>query len=300
MAGSRAPRWKRAVILAASGVAVVALLLLLAVQRGDPAIAIERDLIYGKGAETELKLDLAMPKAGSGPFPAVVFLHGEGWRAGNRQQMNHFIEGMARLGYVAITVEYRLVPAARFPAQLEDCKAAVRWLRAHAATYRIRPDRIGVVGFSAGGHLASMLGVTRDGDGFEGLDGNAGQSSRVQAVVSFFGPTDFSARNWPRDLETEVIAPFLGGSFADRPDTYRKASPIHYARAGSPPFLLFHGTDDKLVPVDQSMRLAETLKQAGVPARMVALEGEGHGFTDARNQEAMRQMLDFLDERLKR
>jgi acetyl esterase/lipase len=290
---------KRAAILASLAVAIVALVLLVAALHRDSEIEIARNLTYGMGADTELKLDLAMPKTGVGPFPAVVFLHGEGWRAGNRQQMSHFIEGMARLEYVAITVEYRLVPTARFPAQVEDCKAAVRWLRANAKKYNVRSDRIGVVGFSAGGHLASMLGVTRKEDGLEGLGGNPEQSSRVQAVVSFFGPTDFSARNWPKDLEEEVIAPFLGGSFADKADLYKRASPINYATVDAPPFLFFHGTDDKLVPIDQSRRFAQTLKKFGVPTQMIALEGEGHGFTDANNQKAMQKMLDFLSERLK-
>jgi len=240
-----------------------------------------------------------MPNTGAGPFPVVVFLHGEGWRAGNRQQMNHFIEGVARLGYVGVTVEYRLVPAARFPAQVEDCKAAVRWLRTNAGKYRIRSDRIGVVGFSAGGHLASMLGVTGKDDGFDSSGGNTEEFSRVQAVVSFFGPTDFTTRDWPKDLEQEVIAPFLGGSFADRSDTYQKASPVTYASKDAPPFLFFHGSEDKLVPVDQSKRLGEKLKSLGMPAEVVVLEGEGHGFTDANNQIAMRRMLDFLDARLK-
>ena len=291
---------KRTVILASLALTVVALLLLVAAQRSNSEIAIERDLTYGKGADAELKLDLAMPKLGDGPFPAVVFLHGEGWRAGNRQQMNHFIEGMARLGYVSITVEYRLVPTARFPAQVEDCKAAVRWLRANAKKYRVRSDRIGVVGFSAGGYLASMLGVTAKEDGFEGVGGNPEQSSRVQAVVSFFGPTDFSSRDWPKDLEEEVIAPFLGGSFAHKSDFYKRASPVNYVTVDAPPFLFLHGTDDKLVPIDQSRRLSEKLKQIGVPAQMVVLEGEGHGFTDANNQKSMQQMLDFLGEQLKR
>jgi len=259
----------------------------------------ERDLVYGKGGTEELKLDLAMPKEGAGPFPAIVFLHGEGWRAGNRRQMSHFIEGVARMGWVGVTVEYRLVPAARFPAQVEDCKAAVRWLRANAGKYRIRPDRIGVVGFSAGGHLASMLGVTGKNDGFGGSGGNSEQSGGVQAVVSFFGPTDFSSRDWPADLEHEVIAPFLGGSFADKPDAYTMASPITYATKDAPPFLFFHGSEDKLVPVDQSKRMGEKLRNLGVPAEVVVLEGEGHGFTDATNQKAMRRMLDFLDARLK-
>jgi len=296
----RRHRFRRhAVIIAACVLAASALLLLAAQGRPPADILVQRDLAFAKPDDKELRLDLAMPKLGSGPFPAVVFLHGEGWRAGNRQQMNHFIEGMAGLGYVAITVEYRLVPAARFPAQVEDCKAAVRWLRANARKYRVDPDRIGVVGFSAGGHLAAMLGVTGKEDGLEGIGGNPGQSSRVQAVVTFFGPTDFSTRDWSKDLENEVIVPFLGGSLADKSDVYKRASPINYVTRDAPPFLIFHGTDDKLVPIDQARRLAAKLKSLDVPTQLVELPGEGHGFTDAGNQRSMQQMLDFLGARLK-
>jgi len=291
---------RRIAILGALVLALAALALVIASRHGTPEIVVERNLVYATAQETPLLLDLAMPKAGDGPFPVVVFLHGEGWRAGNRQQMNHFMEGVARLGYVGVTVGYRLVPAARFPAQVEDCKAAVRWLRANAGKYRIRSDRIGVVGFSAGGHLASMLGVTGKDDRFDGSGGNTEESSRVQAVVSFFGPTDFTTRDWPRDLEKEVIEPFLGGSFADRADAYLKASPVNYVNKDAPPFLFFHGSDDKLVPIDQSRRLGAKLQSAGVSAEVNVLDGEGHGFTDANNQKAMRRMLDFLDARLKK
>jgi len=291
---------KRIALWSAAVFALVALLLLVAAPRDSAALTIERDVVYGTAQGTPLLLDLAMPKTGNGPFPVVVFLHGGGWSEGNRQEMNHFIEGVAGLGYVGVTVAYRLVPAARFPAQLEDCKAAVLWLRANAAKYRINPKRIGVVGFSAGGHLASMLGVTGKNDGLEGAGGNPDQSSRVQAVVSFFGLTDFSTRDWPRDLENGVIEPFLGGSFANHADEYRRASPITYVTSDAPPFLFFHGSEDKLVPVDQSKRLGEKLRNAGVFAEVNVLEGEGHGFTDATNQKAMRRMLDFLDAHLKR
>ena len=291
---------KRIALWSAAVFALVALLLLVAAPRDSAALTVERDVVYGTAQGTPLLLDLAMPKTGNGPFPVVVFLHGGGWSEGNRQEMNHFIEGVAGLGYVGVTVAYRLVPAARFPAQLEDCKAAVLWLRANAAKYRINPKRIGVVGFSAGGHLASMLGVTGKNDGLEGAGGNPDQSSRVQAVVSFFGLTDFSTRDWPRDLENGVIEPFLGGSFANHADEYRRASPITYVTSDAPPFLFFHGSEDKLVPVDQSKRLGEKLRNAGVFAEVNVLEGEGHGFTDATNQKTMRRMLDFLDAHLKR
>jgi len=291
---------KRLVLVGSLVLAAAALMSLAVAPRSEPEIAVVRDLVYGRGGERELKLDLAMPKEGDGSFPAIVFLHGKGWREGSRIDMNHFIEGVAHMGYVGVTVEYRLAPNARFPAQVEDCKAAVRWLRANAKTYRVRPERIGVVGFSAGGHLAYMLGVTRETDGLEGNGGNADQPSRVQAVVGFFAPTDFSTRDWPRDLEQEVIVPFLGGSFADKPDVYKKASPVSYVTNDAPPFLLFHGNADKLVPVDQSRRLATKLRSFGVPATIVELEGEGHGFSDANNQRSMKQMLDFLRERLQR
>jgi acetyl esterase/lipase len=288
---------RRTAVAIASALAVCAAGLALVAPRVPSAgIELHRDLLFGTAAGTALQLDLARPQAGPGPFPAVVFLFGGGWRGGDRRQMRHFIEGMARLGYVGVAPDYRLVPGARFPAQVEDARAAIRWLRVHAAEYGVRADRIGVVGFSAGGHLAAMLGLT----GAQDFDGPAEPSSRVQAVVSFFGPTDFSTRDWPADLERDVIVPFLGGTRAERPDAYRKASPIVHASAEAPPFLFFHGTDDRVVPIDQSKRLADRLRRLGVPARVVAFDGEGHSFSDATNQKAMQQMLDFLDATLRK
>ena len=141
----------------------------------------------------------------------------------------------ARKGYVAVTISYRLAPDAKFPAQIEDCKAAVRWLRANAKKYRIDPDHIGVVGFSAGGHLCCLLGVTDKKDGLEGEGGNADQSSRVQAVVSYFGPTDLCEKTWSKDVEEKVLAPFVGASFDDKPALYKKVSPITYVPKDAPP-----------------------------------------------------------------
>ncbi len=264
------------------------------------AIVVERGLVYGKGGDTKLHLDLAMPKDAKGPLPAVVFLHGGGWRGGKRQDMEHFVKGAARLGYVAVAVSYRLVPKAKFPAQIEDCKAAVRWLRANAKKYKIDPNHIGVVGFSAGAHLACLLGTADKGAKLEGTGGNAEQSSRVQAVVSFFGPTDFSTRDWPKALEKDVIVPFLGSTFDDSPDVYKKASPIGYVTKDDPPFLFFHGDKDTIVPVDQSKRLAKKLTEVGVAAKVVVFEGDGHGFSNANNQKALKEMVAFLAERLKK
>src|SRR5262249_2514863 len=184
-------------------------------------VVVERDLVYGKGSDTELQLDLAMPKNGAGRFPAIVCIHGGGWVSGNRQDLTKSVEILAGRGYVAVTISYRLAPAARFPAQIEDCKAAVRWLRAHAREDKINPERIGVVGYSAGAHLACLLGTTDKNDGLEGAGGNPEQSSRVQAVVSFFGPTDLTRKDWTKEAEEKFLVPFLGGKIADKPDLYR-------------------------------------------------------------------------------
>ena len=189
----------------------------------------ESDLVFGKGGETALKLDLAMPADGDGPFPAVVCVHGGGWVGGDRKQMDQTIRALARRGFVAVSPDYRLAPHDRFPAQVEDCKAAVRWLRANAAKYKIDAGHVGAVGFASGGHLACLLGLTDKGDGLEGTGGNADQSSRVQAVVSFFGPTDLAAKGWGPDVEARNLVPLFGGTADERPEAYRKASPLTYA-----------------------------------------------------------------------
>lgn len=178
----------------------------------------------------------------------------------------------------------------------------MRWLRANAATYRINPDRIGAIGPSAGGHLACLLGVTQEKDGFEGTGGNPGQSSRVQAVVSFFGRTNFTKKTWPPELEKQIFVPLVGASFDDRPDLYRKVSPIEYVSRASPPFLLFHGAEDKLVPPRDSIDMAERLRAAGVPARAVIVDGEGHGSGDwvQKWAKSVEQAVAFFDTHLKK
>ena len=269
-------------------------------QEKEREIQVERDLVYGKGGTTELKLNLAMPKEGDGPFPAIVCLHGGGWSSGTRESLNDIAGIFARNGYVAVTVTYRLAPDAKFPAQIEDCKAAVRWLRANAKKYRVDPDHIGAVGFSAGGHLCCLLGVTDKKDGLEGEGGNADQSSRVQAVVSYFGPTDLCEKTWDDALEKKVLAPFVGASFDDKPALYKKVSPVTYVAKGAPPFLFFHGSKDTLVRPRQSKVMCEKLQAAGGTAKCVILEGEGHGWAGDKLKQSVEQTVAFFDENLKK
>jgi acetyl esterase/lipase len=271
-----------------------------AAQERSPAIQFERDVVFDKAGSEELKLDLAMPRDEAGPFPAVVCIHGGGWVGGDRKQMNQALTVLANRGFVAISPDYRLAPQHRFPAQIEDCKSAVRWLRANAAKYKVDPNRIGAVGFSAGAHLACLLGVTDREDGLDGKGGNPEQSSRVQAVVSFFGPTDLAADEWTKTAEQTNLVPLLGARRADRPELYRKASPLTYADKKAAPFLFFHGTADTVVKPEQSRRLAEKLQAAGVTARVMSIEGEGHGWRGDALAKSLGEMMTFFNEQLKK
>lgn len=266
----------------------------------EKEVQVEQGLVYGKAGTTELKLNLAMPKEGDGPFPAIVCIHGGGWRGGKRESLNDVTHLFARKGYVAVTVSYRLVPDAKFPAQIQDCKAAVRWLRANAKKYHTDPEHIGAVGFSAGGHLCCLLGVTDKKDGLEGDGGNADQSSRVQAVVSYFGPTDLCEKTWGKDLEEKVLAPFVGAAFDEKPELYKKVSPVTYVNKGAPPFLFFHGSKDTLVAPRHSRVMCDKLQAAGGSAKVVIMDGEGHGWAGEKLKQTVDQTIAFFDENLKK
>ena len=177
----------------------------------DPKITAVNDLVYSKPGGVEMRLDIAYPLEGKGPHPAVVVLYGGAWRVGNKWGNRSTLAQFARRGYVAISPQYRHCPKYVFPAQVHDVKAAVRWLRAHADEYRVDVDHIGAMGFSAGGHLSLMLGVTGPEDGIEGDVPPGSPSSKVQAVVNYFGPSDLTVTDVP-NISVGLVRDFLGAS----------------------------------------------------------------------------------------
>jgi acetyl esterase/lipase len=204
-------------------------------------------------------------------------------------------------GYAVARVEYRFSQAAVFPAQIEDCKAAIRWLRAHASEYGLIRDRVGVWGASAGGHLVALLGTTghvRDFDVGENLD----QPSAVQCVIDWFGPTDFL--HWGDDPQalasaSNPIARLLGGPATAHPEKARRASPVDFVKADAAPFLIMHGDQDKLVPLQQSTELESLLKKAGVECTLKVIAGNGHGGPGFLSPESVALMGQFLSKHLK-
>ena len=272
-------------------------------------IVVEEDVTYGKAGETELKLDLARPE-GDGPFPAIVFIHGGGWYQGNRQGYRGQIQEAARRGYVATTISYRLMQfddseketttaTPIFPAQIHDAKAAVRWLRANAEMFNVDPSRIGVTGASAGGHLSLLVGLTDPAANLEGDSGSLEQSSRVQAVVNVFGPTEM-AFCFEKSSVAWIFRLFMGGTPNEAGERYKAASPITYVSEDDPPVLTLQGDQDALVPVEQARMLDVRMKDAGASHTLMVFEGQGHGFGGEHQQEAMNAMWEFFDQHLKR
>jgi len=262
-------------------------------------VVYEADVEYGKVGDTSLQLDIARPEKVSSAAPCIVVIHGGGWRAGNRKQHVDAILGLAKQGYVAATISYRFAPQHKFPAQIEDCKCAVRFLRANAEKYQLDPNRIGAVGFSAGAHLSMLLGTMDKADGMEGNGGHADQPSKVQCVVAYFGPTDFLADDIPVQVEGMVVD-LIGASKKDKPELHKAASPVAYVNSGDAPTLIFQGTKDPLVPHTQAYKMADALTEAGVPGRVELLLGAGHGWGGAELFRTLEGAVKFFDAELKK
>ena len=251
-------------------------------QLSSDKVIIERDVQYGDADGRPLKLDIIRPKKpAEGPRPAIVYIHGGGWREKDKSRGIHRLVPYAESGqYVCATIDYRLTGEKIWPAQIHDCKAAVRWLRANARKYNIDPARVGVWGASAGGHLVAMLGTSGGKADLEGRGGSPAQSSRVTCVVDFCGPTDLPAALTSAACPALVkgcIEGLIGGTLDQKAEVARAASPITHVSKDAPPFLIVHGTKDPLVPLDQSESLHKALVQAGVDSTLIKMIGVGHG-----------------------
>jgi|SRR5579875_487758 len=261
-------------------------------------VKVLRDLAYVPGGHERQKLDLYLPKNAAGPLPLVVWIHGGGWQAGSKESTPAlFLLGK---GYAVASINYRLSQHATFPAQIEDCKAAIRWLRAHAKEYNLDPQHVGVWGGSAGGHLVALLGTANNLKEWDTLGGNTDQSSRVQAVCDWFGPTDFTRIAVANQRASGPVSRLLGGPVAENMDKAKKASPITHVSSDDPPFLIMHGADDKTVPPEQSEIFAEALKKAGVEVTLKILPGAGHGGTAFTSPESRKLIAEFFDKHLKK
>lgn len=261
-------------------------------------IVFEQGIEYANPDNQHLCVNMARPKEGNGPFPAILCIHGGGFRAGHRDGYNNQIKMLAQNGYVAFTVSYRLAPKYQFPAAIYDTKAAVRWVRANAAKYHIDPNRIGVTGGSAGGHLVQFLGVTGDVKQFEGDEGNPEQSSKVTCVVNFYGPSDFTQSYGHSVDAAEVLPLWLGGDLTTARQKHIVSSPLYWVTPNASPTLFIHGTKDNYVAYDQAVWIYDRMKATGVEVELMKMEGAGHGFGGEDAKRADEAMMKWFDKHL--
>ena len=266
---------------------------------------IQHDIVYATPDGVKMKLDVAIPTTGAGPFPLVLCIHGGAWRIGDKSKFDPVITHFAEHGFVAATINYRFAPQYKFPAQLDDARAAIEFLRAHATDYHFDPDRVGGYGESSGAQLALLLGMMND------LPGAAPGHPRVkiQCVVSYDAPTDlahfvipplsrmFLEKRFNTTIE-EGFAELFGAD--DLPAKLVTASPITYVAKDNPPVLTFHGTADPVVPYQQAYLLHQALKAAGVPETLVPVTGGMHcNWKGEQRDQTDRLSLEFLEKCLK-
>lgn len=255
------------------------------------------NLVYRNVDGTGLLLDLYLPKNATGNSPMILCLHGGGWNHGNKKHCPAVM--MVKDGYAVASIQYRLTQEAPFPAQIEDCKAAVRWLRANAEKYHFNAKRIGVWGHSSGGHLAALLGTSGGVAALEGTGKNANFSSRVQAVCEISGPADLvrmyqdiSTPTENTKSQKEALEALFGGPLDAKKAVAVAASPINYISKDDPPFLIIHGEEDETVPVSQSRLFAAALKKAGVSVILDVAVGRGHGAGGPRFEPTIKAFFD--------
>lgn len=261
------------------------------------------DIAYAHTDVKTLMLDLYLPDDVEGLAPLIVWIHGGGWRSGDRRTGCH-AKRLVPYGYAVASVSYRLSHEATFPAQIHDCKAGLRWLRAHAQKYDLDPDHVGAWGPSAGGHLAALLGTSGGVPEMEGNLGHAEYASDVQAVCDWFGPTDFLRMDEqsgdmnhraPDSPESQLI----GAPVLERRDLVTAASPLTYIDGNEPPFLIMHGDEDRTVIHSQSVLLYEALEEVGVEVTLYTLAGAGHGGEAFASDETIERVRRFFDQHLR-
>jgi acetyl esterase/lipase len=264
-----------------------------------PRIVAERDIAYRDDVAAPYNLldVIHFDDRAPGGRAAIVLAHGGSWRAGDKADHNDVVAGLANAGYVVANVNYRLSGTAKFPAAIEDVKAAIRWLRANAAQYDVDADRIGLMGLSAGGHLAALAAVTSPRDGLDGSGPHADLSSTVRCVVTRAGIYDFreGAPGKTEYIDGGITA-FLGAAPCDAPDLARRASPVAYLTRDDPPMMIIHGTADPKIGYPAAQHMADALQQAGVPYEFITIEGGGHGGspTAQREREVNEGMMGFF------
>jgi acetyl esterase/lipase len=261
------------------------------------------DVVYGNAGEKPLLCDIyRLRTPAESPRPAIVQFHGGGWNHGDKSSTGLAGMRLVKAGFVLVSVDYRLSTEAIFPAQINDAKCAVRFLREHAKEYNIDPERIGAMGGSAGGHLAALLGTAGDAAELEGDGGSKGFSSKVQAVADLWGPANLASiasqgnSGTVRDTPTSSVSRLLGGTVSSNKDKALAASPISYISADDPPFLIIHGDADPTVPLAQSQEFFDALKKTGVDATFKIAPGFGHG---VKGEEYEKMVIEFFEKHLK-
>jgi len=262
-------------------------------------VEVLKDVVFGKagtgGKEIELKLDIALPKEKNGkPLPVVVLIFGGGWAYGSKENWKDDLKTFANNGYLCAAINYRLAPKYKFPAQIEDCKCAVRFLRAKAKEYNIDSDRIACMGYSAGGHLSALMGTSGGVKELEGTGGWPEHSSKIQAVIDYCGPTDIWKLKGGKKDVNEMLVNFIGKRALEDKEKVQLASPAYFASKDAPPFLIIHGEKDPLVPVSQARELETALKAAGAEVTLKVDPNGGHGGYDV-----VTAALDFLGKHFK-
>jgi len=295
------PLWFRSLVLVAVAASPV---FAQGPARLPEGVQAHRDLAYVENGHERHKLDLYLPAQAKGPLPLLIWVHGGGWQNGSKDGCPPLRAGYVERGYAVASLNYRLSGHAVFPAQIEDCKAAIRWLRAHAKEFGLDPQRFGVWGSSAGGHLVALLGTSGEVKAFD-VGAHLDQSSAVQAVCDYYGPTDFFAFVTTKGYESHAAAnapeaKLLGGTVEEKRELATQANPITHLTADDPPFLIVHGDRDPVVPLNQSELLFEALKKSGVSVHFHTIEGAAHGGAGFSGPEIETLVADFFAARLQK